>query len=190
MILKIKTEKIPQYWVWGIVLIYGLLMAEYMDTVSGEVASINGGLTNLKMHQYIAAFSFFTTIVSAFVVWIMSSFLFHIFSILLGGIAVFKDFVKYAGLLYILPIIGFAVCLFLFDSVEIPTENLESFFKVNSTIVTIGWIINSSSTLCFVLLIPIIKYLYKVNWLKAVGAIVIPLGSIYLLGTFFSNYVL
>ncbi len=34
----------------------------------------------------------------------------------------------------------------------------------------ISWI-NISSTFCFILPIFIIKYLYKINWLKAVGAV-------------------
>ncbi|MBI9069244.1 MAG: YIP1 family protein [Salinivirgaceae bacterium] len=190
MILKIKTEKIPKYWVFGIVLIYSLLMSEYLNTVSKAVSSINGGISNFTIFQYIATFNFFITILSAFVVWIISSFLFHIFSILLGGVAEFKDFIKYSGLIYILPAIGFAICLFLFESVEIPKNNIEIFFKSNSSLIAISWIINISSTLCFVLLIPIIKRLYNINWLKAIGAIAIPIGSIYLLGQFFANYVL
>jgi positive regulator of sigma E activity len=165
-------------------------MSQYLNTVSREVTSINGGITNFTIYQYIATFSFFITIVSAFVVWIISSFLFHIFSILLGGIAEFKDFIKYSGLVYIFPAIGFAICLFLFESIEIPKNNMEIFFKSNRSLIAISWIINISSTLCFILLIPIIKYLYKVNWLKAIGAIAIPIGSIYLLGQFFAFYVL
>lgn len=190
MILKIKTEKIPKYWVLGIVLIYSLLMSEYLNTVSKEVSSIKGGITNFSIYQYIATFNFFITISSAFVVWIISSFLFHIFAILLGGIADFKAFIKYSGLVYIFPAIGFAICLFLFASVEIPKNNIEMFFKSNSSLIAISWIINISSTLCFVLLVPIIKYLYNVNWLKSIGAIAIPIGSIYLLSEFFAKYVL
>jgi len=189
MSLSIKTEKISKYWVLGIVLIYGLLMSEYMNTVNREVSSINGGITNFTIYQYIATFSFFTTILSAFIVWIISSFLFHIFSVLLGGVGEFKDFIKYSGLLYIIPLIGFGICIFLFESVELPNNNIDNFFKSNPVLILISWIINISSFLCFILLVPIIKHLYKINWLKAIGAIAIPLGSIYLLGQFFSKFI-
>lgn len=190
MILKINTDKISKLWTLGIMLIYGLLMSEYMNTVSKEVLSINGGISNFSIYQYIATFNYLITIISAFVIWIISSFLFHIFSILLGGTADFKVFIKYSGLVYILPAIGFVICLYIFSSVKIPKNNIEIFFQTNSSLRLISWIVNISSTLCFVLLIPIIKYLYIINWLRALGALVIPIGSIYLLGQFFSNYVL
>jgi len=189
MILKIKTENIPNFWVFGIILIYSLLMSEFLNTVNREVSSINGGITNFNIYQYIATFSFFINILSAFIIWLISSFLFHIFSVLLGGVGEFKEFIKYSGLVYIIPLIGFGICLFLFESVELPNDNIEVFFKSNPVLISISWIINISSSLCFILLIPIIKYLYKINWLKAIGALVIPLGSIYLLGQFFSKFI-
>jgi len=188
--MKIKTEKIPKYWGVSIVLIYSLLMTVYFDIVGEEVSSINSGIANLRMYQYISIFNFFIAIVSAFVIWVMSSLLFHLVSILLAGVAEFKDFLKYSGLLYVFPVIGFSICLFLFKSVEIPKDNIEIFLKSNKTMIVIGWIINISSSLCFVLLIPVIKYLYKVSWLKAIGAIVIPIGAISLLGMFFTEFVL
>ena len=189
MILNIEAKKTPVFWVLGIMLIYSLLMYEYFNTIGREISSINGKIVNSTIYQYIATFNFFIIILSAFVVWIISSFLFHIFSVLLGGVAEFKDFVKYSGLVYIFPAIGFVICLFLFNSVELPKTNIDVFFKTNTKLITINWIITISSFMCFVLLIPIIKYLYKINWLKAIGAIAIPLGSIILLGQLFSKFI-
>ncbi|QZE15058.1 hypothetical protein K4L44_04310 [Halosquirtibacter laminarini] len=190
MTLYIKTKNIPQYWIWAVVLVYSLLMSEYFNTINREISSINGVSTNYSLYQYITTFNVFITVLSAFVVWLISSFLFHVFSILLGGAAEFKDFVKYSGLVYVIPAVGFTVCLYLIESVEFTKENFEVLFKSNTILISIRWIINISSSLCFILLIPIIKYLYKLNWIKAIGALAIPIGSIYLLGQFFSNYVL
>ncbi len=186
-----NLKNISHFWVMGIMLIYGLLFAEYSYLLNLKVITIqNVALMTNPIFTYFQSFSFIMTLIIAIVVWLISSFLFHLFAVLLGGEANFKDFQKYTGLCYILPSIGFCVVLVLFNNISFPKENLEVFFISNKTLVLINWIINISSMLCFIIPIPIIKYLYLVNWLKAVGSVVIPLGSIYLLGQFFGRYVL
>lgn len=189
--MKIKIKKAPYYWGFSIVLLYSLLMAEYLNTVSREISFVaNNMILDTSILKYVYLSNHIITIISGIVVWIISSFLFHVFSILLGGQGEFKDFIKYSGLLYVFPLIGFTICLVLFDSLQLPDTNLDLFFSTNSQMIAIIWIINTSSSLCFLLLIPIIKHFYQINWLKAIGTILIPIGSIYLLGQFFANYVL
>ncbi len=189
--MSIKTQKVLHYWSFSIVLTYSLLMAEYLNTVGREVSfAANNMIPDTSILKYIYLSNYVITIISGIVVWIISSFLFHIFSILLGGQGEFKDFIKYSGLLYVFPLIGFTICLVLFESVQLPDTNLDYFFSTNSLVIAITWIINASSSLCFLLLIPIIKYFYEFNWLKAIGSVLIPIGSIYLLSQFFANYVL
>jgi divalent metal cation (Fe/Co/Zn/Cd) transporter len=53
-----------------------------------------------------------------------------------------------------------------------------------------AWLISIDGYIDYLATIVIVKYLYKINWLKAIGALVIPLGSIYLLSQFFAEYVL
>ncbi len=187
--ISIKTEQISQYWVLGTVLIYSLVMAEYFNSISREIAIIQG-LVNNSIYTYISSFSFIVVILSAFVVWIVSSFMFHMFAVLFGGDSSFKDFQKYSGLLYLFPAIGFLLAIFMFDSIKLPKEDITTFLKSNETIVLINQITNISSTLSFVLLIPVIKYLYNINWVKAVGSVIIPIASISLIGRFFANYIL
>lgn len=186
-----NPKNISHFWVMGIMLIYGLLLAEYSYLLSLKTITIqNAAFISNPVFTYFQSFSFIMTVVIAVVVWLISSFLFHLFAVLLGGEATFKDFQKYTGMCYILPSIGFCVVLVLFNDINFPKENLQDFFISNQSMILINWIITISSTLCFILAIPIIKYLYRVNWLKAVGAVVIPIGSIYLLGQFFGKYVL
>jgi len=191
MILKKIQSNISQFWAISIVFIYSLLMAEYFNSVSKVVTTIQGIDTGGSIYSYIATFNYFLVILTSFAVWLISSFLFHMFAILLGeNEAKFKSFIKYTGVIYVLPTIGFAIALYLFETIKLPEGNALEFLKTNKSVIAIGWIINISSSLAFILTIPIIKYLYKINWLKAFGAVVIPIASIYLLSQFFSEFVL
>jgi hypothetical protein len=190
MTLRIEPNKIPQFWVIGIILIYGLLMAEFNNTVNIRIATIQGFLVDSVGMKYLTVVNFALVIIVAVAVWQVSSFLFHMFSILLGGNASFKDFQKYSGLVYVLPAMGFLISIILFESITIPRGDVTEFMLTSKSINAISWIINISSSLCFILLIPVIKCLYRISLLKAFGAIAIPIGSIYLLGQFFGNYVL
>lgn len=186
-----NSENISQFWVMGTLLIYGLLMAEYSYLLNLKVISTqNGQFISSPVFTYFQSFSFVTTLILAFVVWLVSSFLFHLFAILLGGEGVFRNFQKYTGLCYAIPSIGFIIALILFDRIDFPKDNVQDFFALNKSMIAISWIINISSSLCFILPIPIIKYFYQINWLKAIGSVVIPIGSIYLLGQFFGEYIL
>jgi len=191
MILKDIQRNISQFWAVSIILIYSLLMAEYFNSVSKLVTTMQGLDVRTSIYSYIATFNYFLVILISFAVWLISSFLFHMFAILLGeNEAKFKNFIKYTGVIYIFPAIGFAFALYLFEAIKLPKDNVLEFLKTNKSMIAIGWIINISSSLAFILVIPIIKYLYKINWLKAFGAVIIPIASIYLLGEFFSEFVL
>lgn len=186
-----NPENISHFWVMGIMLIYGLLLAEYSYLLNLKVLTVqNAELFSNPFFKYFQTFNFISTLILGFVVWLISSLLFHLFAILLGGEAKFKVFQKYTGLCYILPCIGLCIASILFNKIDFPKENVQDFFISNKSMIIISWIINISSCLCFVVPIPIIKYLYQINWLKAVGAVVIPVGSIYLLGQFFGEHVL
>ncbi|MDR7210567.1 YIP1 family protein [Flavobacterium piscis] len=186
-----NPENISHFWVMSIMIIYGLILAEYFYLINLKTITIeNVHLISNPIFTYLQSFSFIMTVLIAIVIWLISSFIFHLFAILLGGEANFKDFQKYTGLCYIFPAISLCVALVLFDNIDFPKKNLQEFFNSNGDMILINWIITISSTLCFVLPIFIIKYLYKMNWLKAVGAVVIPLGSIHLLGQFFAEFVL
>ncbi|MDC9722850.1 MAG: hypothetical protein PSN34_08755 [Urechidicola sp.] len=191
MILKDIQKNLSHFWAVGIILIYSLLMAEYFNSVSKLVTAMQGLDIRTSIYSYIATFNYFLVILISFAVWLVSSFLFHMFAILLGENEVdFKNFIKYTGVIYVFPAIGFVIALFMFETIELPKDNALEFLKANKSMISIGWIINISSSLAFILVIPIIKHLYKINWLKAFGAVIIPIASIYLLGKFFSEFVL
>lgn len=186
-----RVKRIPILWTIGIIISYSLLLSEYHTSLSSKVLELKASqIIYSSVYLHYVKFNYVFVFLSGVFTWIISSFLFHIFSILLGGTGEIKSFIKYSGLLYIFPLIGFAICLVLFQSVKFSNTDIEYFFSTDSSMIAITWIINVSSSLCILLLIPIVKMHYKLNWLKAIGAIFIPLGSIYFLGLFFSKYVL
>ena len=112
----IKLNNVPKIWVFGIVFIYGLIMAEYFNNVSSKIFEIQSyELTTNPIYSYFISFNFVLTLLIAFVIWLLSSFLFHLFAILLGGDASFNDFKKYTGLCYTIPAIGFLISYILFE---------------------------------------------------------------------------
>lgn len=186
-----KFDKISQVWAIGIVLINGLLMSEYFSILSSKIIAIQAAqLMTSSIYTYLLSFSFIMMLLSAFVIWLISSFLFHLFAILLGDESAFKNLLKCTGTLYLISAIGFLTTIFLIGNVKFSSIHTTEFLQSNRILSLNNWIINICSIIYYVFLIPIIMYLYKINWLKAVGAIVIPIGSIYLLGQFFAEYVL
>jgi len=190
MEIKKINNKVSIFWSVSLVLLYSLLMAEYFDKVNKEVISLQD--IDISIYSSISTFNFVITILIVFSVWLMSSFLFHLFAYLLNGdIEVnFRCFIKYTGALYIFPAFGFAISIYLFGNLNLPQVDTLEFLEVNKTMAIIGWVINISSLLAFFFVIPIVKYLYKINWLEAIGSIIIPIGLIYILSLFFSGSIL
>ena len=165
-------------------------MSEYINIINSKIIEAEIPIMeNNQIFTLFMSFSFMMTLLSAFVVWLISSFLFHLFAILFGGVANFKEILKFSALCYILPAIIFLIAIVLVESTTFPKENLDFFFSSTKSLVLIKWLIYISSSFCFIALIPIIKYLYLISWYRALLSIIIPLGSIYLLGQFFSNYI-
>ena len=86
-------------------------------------------------------------------------------------------------------IVFFLIIIFMLERVEITQNDISNLFKTSPTMKTIGWLMNIAGLTYYLLVISIIKYLYKINWLKSIGVIIIPVGCIYLLGQFFAKFI-
>jgi hypothetical protein len=181
-----KTKNIPQFWVVCVMFIYGLLLAEFANTLNSKMypEQLN------SMYSIFMKFTYVVVIVMAFGIWVISSFLFHLFAVLFNGDGKFGEFLKFTGLSYAIPAIFLMILIFMAESVEISQNDISNIFKTNQTMRNISLFSNIIGFGYYLLLIPIIKTFYRISWLRAIGAIIIPFGSIYLLGQFFSNYVL
>jgi len=186
----IDSKRLPLYWSIGIVLVYSLLMSQYFITLNQKIFLNQVQVTNNSILSYLTTINFFMIIGLSFVVWTISSLMFHVFAMLFDGRYSYKKFIKLTGLCYIFPLIGYLMAIILIEKIEFPKNNISFFIESNRLISLINWIINISSGFAFAFIIPIIKYQYQINWLKSIGSILIPLGSIYVLGQFFANYVL
>ncbi len=182
-----KNNKISIIWGICIVLVYGLLMATYFDYVNKTKISFQE-IEN-PIYSYISTFNFFITILIVYSVWLISSFLFHLFAYLLSGNfdVDFRCFIKYTSILYLFPALGFLICIYLFSNINLPYDNTLEFLETSEIMYSIGWIINISSLLAFILVIPIIKKLHRTGWLESFGSFIIPIGLIYILSELFSG---
>ena len=158
-----------------IVFLYGLTMATYFDIVNKVIVS-SQGIEN-SIYYYFSYFNYFTTLIIVFSVWLVSSFLFHLFTYLfVGNYEVdFKIFLKYTGLLYFFPTIGFIISIYLFSKITLPHEKVLDFLANNRVMFLISCIINASSLLSFILIVPIIRKIYKTGWLLSFCSVATPL---------------
>ena len=190
--ILINIEKIPHYWILGIVLIYGLIMAEYYYTLSSKlVIGAANQLVSSSFFVFFMSFNFFLMVLSAFIVWIISSLLLYLILILFGGESIFENFKKISALCYIFPTISFILSFLLLEQIEIYEDvNIDNFLTMNKTMIKIGWIINIGFILYYLFLWLLLKYQTGLNWVRSLSVIIVPLGSIYLLGKLFSEYIL
>jgi len=186
----LKTEKIPQLWVIFAVLIYGLLLAEFTNAYYNKVFFSQPDFSPTSLFSYTMKISYILIIVMSFVVWIITSFIYHLFATLFGGSADFYIFQKYTGLVYFFSAIFILAALLIVDNVEITQDSVYKLLQENKAMRWISWLIYIPEYLYYIIIIPIIRYLYNINWLKSMGVVAIPIGSIYLLSQFFANYVL
>jgi hypothetical protein len=185
----VHARSISYYLVIVVVFVYAIVVAEYLTDLNKRVLEIQAKeLVNNSFYVYFMSLSFVIMLLSPIVIWLISSFLFHLTAILFDGKLSFKYFLKCSGLCCIVPALGFAIAYVLSDGIQLPEKNIPEFFKTDPLFYTISWIINISSILYYILLIPVVRYLYRINWFKSTGVIVIPILSIYLIGQFFANF--
>ncbi len=181
-----KIENIPQFWVISLILIYGLLLAEFSNTLNSKIFSDQLD----SVYSIFMNITCFVVIAMTFAIWLISSFLFHMFAILFNGKGQFREFLKLTGLFHAFSTIVLLILIFMVKDLELTQSHISRIFETNQTMRNISLILNITGFGYYIMIIPITKYFYKINWGKAIGALVIPIGSIYLLGQFFSNYVL
>lgn len=187
---KISVDQIPQLWVLGIVFIYGLIVSVFINSIIDIIYYSQPGFTPSKVFTYIISLNYVLIIIMSFVIWIITTFIYHLFAMLLGGVAGFRQLQKMTGLANIIPAIVLFISINLIGSIDTPNSDIVEFFESNKKIELINWLTIVAVFLYYAIVILVVKYLYKINWLKSIGAILIPMGSIYLLGQFFAKYIL
>lgn len=185
----IKADRIPQLWVICIMLLYGVLMSEYFSTFNKKMLDAQSILVTQRLVSYLLTFNYLVITALSFVVWIITTLVYHLFAILFNGDGHFNELQKYTGLAYVFPIIILIIALFRLENTVIPINNFDNFIRNDNSIIILKWLIAIASYMNYFIVIPIIKYVYGINWLKSFGVVAIPLGSIFLLSQFFSIFV-
>ncbi|MBD3377819.1 hypothetical protein GF406_22510 [candidate division KSB1 bacterium] len=170
-------------------LIYSLLMAEFFNTFNSKIFSAQPHFSPNTLFTYLMTLNYVLMIVMSFVIWIATSFLFHLFAVLFDGQAEYKNFQKVTGLAYGVPAVFILIAIVLIDRVQVSQNNFSNFLKTDETIRNTGWLMNTGGMAYYFVIIPVIKYLYNISWLRSIGVITIPMASIYLLGQFFVKFI-
>lgn len=187
--IHLNGERIPLLWVICVMLIYSLLMAEFFNTFNSKIFSAQPHFSPNTLFTYLMTLNYVLMIVMSFVIWIVTSFLFHLFAMLFDGQAEYKNFQKVAGLVYVVPAVFILIAIVLIDRVQVSQNNVSNFLETDETIRNTGWLMNMGGMAYYFVIIPVIKYLYDITWLKSIGVITLPMASIYLLGQFFVKFI-
>jgi hypothetical protein len=110
-------SKLSKWYAIGIVLLYSLLIAELFSTI--QSLSIVNSLADNYLYVIFSRIGYVLAILSGVIVWIVSSFIFHLTALLFNGHSSFQRFLYVSPHSYIVPSIMILVAIFLLDNVQI-----------------------------------------------------------------------
>ena len=168
--------QLPKWCGIVVVLIYGLLVAEFMHTFAERLMNTEatGILRTLLQLNYVI------TILSTVAVWVILCLLFHLTSLLLNGKATFGRFLIIAGYPYIFPAIFVLIAISLLENVEIiETQDIVQTLQQNSQIQLIAKLVNLSFIPYYLIVACFVRHLYNIKWIYALLSIAIPVLSIW-----------
>ena len=115
-------EKMPKWYGFLTILLYSLLLAEFLITTNHLVN--NNNLETDRLFVILARMSYIIIVLSAIVIWLISTFLFHLTAILFNGYAPFKHLLYISSYFYIIPAIFVFISIFLLNQkTEYSTSN-------------------------------------------------------------------
>ncbi|MCF0191109.1 MAG: YIP1 family protein [Marinilabiliaceae bacterium] len=164
-----------------VVAVYGCLFAEYIS----EIATYNiiidqGGISEIL--KVFLGVNFIITITSTMVVWVVFSLLFHIVALLLDGQGKYNDLLRVSSYTTILPSIAVAVAIFMLDEVYYADFSYMPSYEdvsISDELMSSLNIINYTYISYYILNGVVVKFLYKLSWVKAILSILIPIVSIW-----------
>ena len=179
-----KIGSIPNWYGVAIVLIYALLMAEYLSEINNLCIDYDLKANNIM--KIFMGISYVLTIISSVVIWVVLCLMFHLTALLLDGKQIFSKFLFISSYLYVIPAVAMVVAIILLGKIDIggsgiQVEELVSNSKFNA--ITNG--VNCSFLLFYLFTAFCIHYLYDLRWLYSILSVVIPVVSIWGMTTLF-----
>jgi len=166
-------QKLPK-WVSVIILILYCLTASEVN----DMLLVNSNLKILvpQYYTYVRTFCYGFNFITSMAIWFVTSVIFHLAGLFVGGEAKFRDFLFNSSILLIFGITLYLVDFFLICNSYIEfrgslDETIES-TALLETIRLINYIIYFVLSFSYVL---VIKYLMSTKWLEAVLAVCVPI---------------
>jgi hypothetical protein len=176
-------EQLPKWIGTGIVIIYSLLLAEFLLTIN-QLCPVDNSMRELL--SIFSKISYWVTILSGAIVWAVTSFLFHLMALLFNGHSSFGRFLFVSSYPYIIPAIALLSGILIVDNISIPdAENAMNVLMNNQSLKLAMNLINYSFIPYYILIIIIIHHIYQIKYLYATLSVAIPVVSIWLITELF-----
>jgi hypothetical protein len=134
----------------------------------------------------ISRINYALTVLSGIVVWIISTFLFHLTALLFNGHSPFNRFLFISSYFYLIPAIVIVICIFILEDVQITNiENVMIELMNNRSFKLSVHLINYSFIPYYAMIIILIHYIYQVKYIYALLSVVIPVGSMWVIAEMF-----
>jgi hypothetical protein len=177
--------KLPKWYGISIVFAYSVLIAEFFSTLNHLLPIINGMDNNIVV--IFLRIGYVLTILSGIIVWIITTFLFHLTALLFNGQSQFNRFLYISSYPYIIPAIVILSGIFLLDGIQIDnTEHAVEELMANSSYKLAMNLINYSFIPYYVIVGIFIHYIYNIKLLYALLSVVLPIFAIWVITQLFS----
>lgn len=124
-------ERMPKWYGFLTILLYSLLLAEFLITTNHLVN--NNNLETDRLFVILARMSYIIIVLSAIVIWLISTFLFHLTAILFNGYAPFKHLLYISSYFYIIPAISVFISIFLLNQCQYLQPIITQYFIDNKS---------------------------------------------------------
>ena len=180
----VSIEQTSKWYGIAIIFLYSLLLAEFYSTIN-RILPFN----DLVDHNIFIIFSrinYVITVLSGIIIWIITTFLFHLTALLFDGHSTFKQLLFISSYPYIVPVMMILVGIFLLDGIQIPdTEDITHILLNNSSFQLAMNLINYSFILYYLIVAVFIQHIYRIKYIYAALSVVIPVVSIWLISELF-----
>jgi hypothetical protein len=169
--------QLPKWYGVGIVFVYGLLLAEFVSSVN-HLIPIDETWSNI--FEIMARISYWVTILSGVVVWLIMALLFHLTALLFNGQASFGHIARASSYPFIIPAVMILAGVFLLDGIDIPqTEEVINILPNHPRFKLAMGLINYSFIPYYLAVAVFIRYIYQIKYPFAILSVAIPVVSIW-----------
>lgn len=172
-----KLENLPSWYAFGSILLYSVLLAEFFHSLS-SFAFFTDSIGNIL--SMILKINYVITIAAGVAVWIIISLLFHLTVLLLNGQALFNRFLCTSAHFYLIPAIFILIAIFILDGIEISgSPNAMTMLQDNDSFRLAMSLVNYSFIPYYLLCTLLIRFMYKINYWKALASVAMPILSVW-----------